>query len=98
MNPNHDAWLRLTAAARRAPAGAYEAAPYGFAARVAALGLAARSLRAPGATLEKFAWRGLFAAGAFSAAAVAFGFTVLANEEEVDLTTHDIVAEILAES
>ena len=41
---NHpDAWQRLVAAARRAPDERPLSAPYGFAVRVSALGLAARS-------------------------------------------------------
>jgi hypothetical protein len=44
MNPNHTPWDRLAAAARRAPAldERETAAPYWFATRVAALGLAAK--------------------------------------------------------
>lgn len=98
MNPHHDAWQRLAAAARRAPIPGDVEAPMGFATRVAALGLAGRPLLAPRAQLEKFAWRGLFAAGAFSAAAVAFGYSALVVDDEADAVGSDIVAEMLAES
>lgn len=98
MNPNHDIWARLASLARRSPVEGDTAAPYGFATRVAALALAARALPPPRVLLEKFAWRGLFAAGAFSAAAVAFGFSALTADDESDVLVQDVVAEILAES
>jgi hypothetical protein len=57
MNPNLTPWDRLAEAARRAPVtdGLDTAAPYGFATRVAALGLAARG--EPPSILESFSLR-----------------------------------------
>lgn len=98
MNPHHEAWPRLIALARRARDERDAAAPYGFATRVAALGLAVRTLPSPRLLLEKFALRGLFAAGALSVAAVAYGFTSASSEAEFDVLAADIVSEVLAES
>jgi hypothetical protein len=66
------AWSRLVRAAR-SPGGAPEdAAPFGFATRVAALGLAARG-EAP-ALLETFALRALALAGLVAGLSLALGF------------------------
>jgi hypothetical protein len=67
-------WARLTAAARQAPATGDEAAPFGFAMRVAAEGLAAPRV-GPWFGAERLALRGLFAACALCAASVAFHYT-----------------------
>ena len=94
MNRHHLAWLRLAAAARPA-ADLPEAAPYGFATRVAALGLAAPALN-PRALLEKLALRGLLAAAAFSLAAVAFGYTAWAADRGDDtVASLDSISEVL---
>jgi hypothetical protein len=73
MNNFDQKWQRLTAAARRAPAAGDEAAPQGFATRVAA-----RALEAPPAGpwfgVERLALRGLLAACALCAASVAFHY------------------------
>jgi hypothetical protein len=57
MKPNTTPWERLVAAARHAPVPDERdtAAPYGFATRVAALGLAAKP--APSAVFEQFSLR-----------------------------------------
>ncbi len=97
MNRTDQAWSKLTTAARRAPEDASVAAPYGFATRVAALGLAApRPTMA--ALLEKFALRGFVAAAACSVAAAAFGYSSLTSEQEFESTTGDLVVEVLAQS
>ena len=63
---NYDqAWRRLTAAAREAADHRDSAAPYGFATRVATQAMA-RPFSDPRLVFEKFAIRGLIAAGAFS--------------------------------
>lgn len=98
MNPHHQQWLRLTAAARQAPDEREASAPYGFATRVAALGLAAPAALPPRALLEKFALRGLFAAGALSVAAAAFGYSALQSDRESDAISGDTVTEVLAQS
>ena len=98
MNPNHDAWLRLTAAARRATDERDVEAPYGFATRLVALGFAAPAAPLPRAMLEKFALRGLFAACALSVAAAAFGYSAFSAEQETEVATGDTVTEVLAQS
>jgi hypothetical protein len=98
MNPHHQPWLRLTSAARQASDLRDDSAPYGFALRVAALGLAAPAAVLPRALLEKFALRGLFAAGALSVAAAAFGYSAFQTEQETEAVTGDTVTEVLAQS
>jgi hypothetical protein len=94
MNSPDRSWEKLVAAARRAPVET-GAAPYGFATRVVAQAYA-RPSASPAALLEKFAWRGLFAAGAFSVAAVAFGFTEFGRSTTDELAAAtDPVAELL---
>jgi len=68
-------WRRLAAAARQAPVAGDEAAPFGFAARVAAAGLAAPEAGA-WFGLERLALRGLLAACALCVASVTFHYTV----------------------
>jgi hypothetical protein len=95
---NYDqAWRRLTTAARDAHDDRGTEAPYGFATRVAALALS-RPLADSRALLEKFALRGLIAAGVFSLAAVAFGYSAWMNEREDEVVSGDTVSEILAQS
>lgn len=97
MNPHHQAWSKLVSAARHAPAAGDETVPFGFATRVAALGLAApRPTMA--ALLEKFALRGFVAAAACSLAAAAFGYTAWSSEQEYESATGDLVSEVLAQS
>lgn len=95
---NYDqAWRRLTAAARETRDEHDTAAPYGFATRVIAEAMA-RPRANPRALLEKFAIRGLIAAGAFSLAAIAFGYSSWINEREEEAVAGDTVSEILAQS
>ncbi|MBI5425582.1 MAG: hypothetical protein HZA32_16005 [Opitutae bacterium] len=98
MNPHNQQWLRLATAARQAPDDRDETAPFGFATRVAALGVMAPAAVLPRAMFEKFALRGLFAACALSAAAVAFGYSAFTSEQETEAVTGDSVTEILAQS
>lgn len=78
-------WQRLIAAARRAPAAGDEAAPYGFAVRVAAAGLAAPRV-GPWFGVEQLALRGLLAACALCVAGMSFhlasGELTLEGEDE----------------
>jgi len=89
-------WSRLVEAARTARAEERaESAPYGFAMRVAARAMTAPA-ESPWALFERIAVRGLLAAGVFSLAAAAFGFTALTNgDREDDLVSSDTVAEML---
>lgn len=57
MNSPEKNWQRLAAAARRAPATPDEAAPYGFATRVAAQAFTTQ--RPVGSLLERFSLRAL---------------------------------------
>jgi hypothetical protein len=98
MNPHQQLWLRLATTARRAPDDRDAAAPYGFGTRVAALGLAAPAALLPRALLEKFALRGLLAAGALSVAAIVFGYTAFDPDLESDFASNDSVTEVLAQS
>lgn len=66
------AWSRLVRAARPLGEASFDAAPYGFATRVAALGLAARA-EAP-ALIEAFALRALALAGLVAGLSLALGF------------------------
>lgn len=94
MNPYERNWQQLAAAARRVPDLRDESAPFGFATRVAGLGLAAGG-RGSWAMFEKFAVRGLIAAGAFGLAAVAFGYSTWSSDRENDVANADAVGEVL---
>lgn len=94
MNRHEQAWHRLAAAARSIPEPS-EAAPIGFATRVAALGMSAPPAN-PWALLEKFALRGLLTAGAFSLAAIAFGYSSWgADQTDDSIASNDTVGEVL---
>lgn len=98
MNDHHQAWQRLTRAARLHQDPRDERAPFGFATRVVAQANAARALSRPQVLLEKFALRGLFAAAALSVAAMGFGYSVLTEERAYPEQFGDTVGEILAAS
>lgn len=89
MNPNDQAWQRLVTAARRAPADTRDtAAPYGFAARVAAR---AFTTETPFSFLiERFSWRALGVACLLMLVTVAADYS-LANPgaSEDELPTED---------
>lgn len=98
MNRNDQAWPRLAAAARRAPAADEASAPFGFATRVAAQAWSGAAAGAAQSLLEKFALRGLIAAAACSVAAAAFGYSALTAEQDYEAVTGDLVTEVLAQS
>jgi len=93
--PNNP-WERLTAAARRAEDTRDTAAPYGFATRVAALGLAPRQ---PDASLfARFSLRALGFACLLTAAAFASNYSLIASvsaPEDEMAATDDPVAEVI---
>lgn len=96
MTSPDKAWQRLVAAARRAPAGASAAAPYGFATRVAARALAQPA--PAGLSLERLAFRALGVACLTAVLGVAVHYTLLTNgsaEEEGFFTTDDPAAIVL---
>jgi hypothetical protein len=94
-DPNHP-WQRLTAAARQARDDRDTAAPYGFATRVAALGLARSQ---PEASLfARFSLRALGVACLLMVAAFATNYSLLtsvsASDDETAMTD-DPVAEVI---
>lgn len=93
MKNHHQSWQRLAAAARAHCDQREEAAPYGFAGRVASRAFAP-SLTGPWGLLEYFALRGLIAAGTLGLAATAYGF-VHSGNDEAELAVGDVVGEIL---
>ncbi|MBS0633393.1 MAG: hypothetical protein JSS11_15900 [Verrucomicrobia bacterium] len=90
MNPHDQAWQRLVTAARRAPADPRDtAAPYGFAARVAAR---AFTSDAPlSFFFERFSWRALGVACLLMAVTVAADYSLINhnNPAEDELPTED---------
>lgn len=94
MNRFDHQWQKLTSRARQAPLEDAAPAPFGFATRMAAIGLAARPPR-PGARFERYALRGLLAAVTVSAAAVAFNFTTAPAGQDEFLFADDTVSQIL---
>lgn len=102
MNPNdpQHPWMRLAAAARRAPDGRDTAAPYGFATRVVALAYAQE--RKMTSLLERFSLRALGLACLLTGLTVATNYSVvikLFTEEEAIVApvtmTDDPVAELI---
>jgi len=99
MNPASldpsQAWSRLVRAARSTAEEPADAAPYGFATRVAALGLAARE-EAP-ALVEAFALRALMLAGLVATLAVVLNLgDVFAPGADDLFAANDTVSVVLA--
>jgi hypothetical protein len=89
------AWSRLVRAARSADDGASSEVPFGFATRVAALGLAARQ-EAP-ALVEAFALRALALAGLVATLAVVLNLgEVFAPGADDLFAANDTVSVVLA--
>jgi hypothetical protein len=96
MKPTDFQWQRLVRAARRAADDRDEAAPYGFATRVAAQALAARESSSP--ILEQFAWRALGVACLVAVLGIAANYSLLSNgnaEVEGFFTPDDPAAIVL---
>lgn len=88
MNPHDQAWQRLVTAARRAPADTRDtAAPYGFAARVAARAFATEAPLA--FFFERFSWRALGVACLLMAVTLAADYSITNNPAEDELPTED---------
>lgn len=98
MKTDHTAWLRLVAAARRAPADHREtAAPYGFSTRVAALAMAASVERPLSALFERLSLRAVGVAGLLAAVSVAANLApVLQALQDDVMAVQDPVIEVLA--
>lgn len=77
MKPSEFKWQRLVRAARRATDARDEAAPYGFATRVAAQALATRESSNP--LMERLAWRALGVACLVAVLGVAANYSLLQN-------------------
>jgi len=93
MNPSDQKWSRLVAAARSTPDTRDDAAPYGFATRVAALALAQNPVAS---LLERFSLRALGLAALLALAFVAANYSSLtAMLRDEGVTTDDPVAEIV---
>ncbi|HEY8993148.1 MAG TPA: hypothetical protein VIM71_00555 [Lacunisphaera sp.] len=73
-------WQKLTALARQAPAEHDPALPPGFATRIAARAVAVPSA-GPWFNFERLALRGLLAAAACCAAAIAYNFVELSSDQ-----------------
>ncbi|HEY0968892.1 MAG TPA: hypothetical protein VGD88_15990 [Opitutaceae bacterium] len=98
MKTDHNEWLRLVAAARRAPADSRStAAPYGFSTRVAALAMAGAVERPLSALFERLSLRAIGVAGLLAAVSVAANLPpVLQALEDDVLAVQDPVVEVLA--
>ncbi len=93
MSTGDKNWEKLTRLARAVPSRPDESAPFGFATRVASLAMA--GVRpSPWALFEKFAIRGLIAACACGAAAIAFGYSSWSSDHENDTGSDDGVTEV----
>ena len=77
MSDFDKAWERLTAAARKAPAGADESAPFGFSTRVAALAFEAG--RAQPSPFARLAIRAALVSFLLAAAAVGINYSAIAG-------------------
>lgn len=92
-DPQHP-WQRLAAAARAATADRDTAAPYGFATRVAALGLAQG--QAESSLFARFALRALGVACLLMAAAFATNYSLITSTPDDEVAaTDDPVAEVI---
>lgn len=94
-DPNHP-WQRLTAAARQARDDRDTAAPYGFATRVAALGLAQTSAEV--SLFARFSLRALGVACLLMVAAFATNYSLITSvgsAEDETAMTDDPVAEVI---
>ena len=99
MSPNEPRhpWSRLVAAARRVESTRDDAAPYGFATRVAALALAQE--RSLASLFDRFALRALGVACLLAVASVAINYSAVnrpqTNEEPVAAATDDPMTVLL---
>jgi hypothetical protein len=96
MKPTDFQWQRLARAARRATDARDEAAPYGFATRVAAQAFAAKDSANP--ILERFAWRALGLACLVAVLGIAANYSLPQNgnaEVEGFFTPDDPAAIVL---
>jgi hypothetical protein len=93
MNKFDQQWQKLTTLARQAPTPD-ASAPYGFATRMAAAGLAAPA-ESPWAGFERYALRGLLAAATLCVAAVAFNLSAVLGSHDDEAELDDTVSQVL---
>jgi hypothetical protein len=93
MNDFDNKWQRLVALARQAPDPRDDAAPLGFATRVAARALAEPA--SPWLIFEKLTLRGLAVAAALMVAALALNFAASGPDLDEQQSFLDPVAEVL---
>jgi hypothetical protein len=90
-------WLRLAAAARRAPTPPAAFAPPGFATRVVALAFESRPPASFAAVCDFFSWRALAAAVLIALVSVAANLGAVLGDGEADVfAVSDPVAEVLS--
>jgi hypothetical protein len=98
MKPHQQSWSRLVEAARRAPAPDDAAVPYGFATRVAALGLAAAERPMVAVLFERFSLRAMGIACLLALGAVAANYSSLRQlfvAHDAAPTSDDPIAEVV---
>lgn len=97
MNDFDNAWRKLTAAARRAPLGADEQAPYGFSTRVAALAFESRA--EPVSAFARVSLRAALVACLLAVAAVGANYSAIrsafSEDESVPAGNDDPVSEVV---
>jgi hypothetical protein len=87
MKQDSHAWLNLVAAARRAQESRESSAPFGFAARVAALAMAAD--RPVPSWLDRFSWQAMGVACALAAVVVAVNFSSIRPTSDDEAAIND---------
>jgi hypothetical protein len=94
----NDAWNKLAALARKAPAPAEDGVPFGFAARVVALSKTHRETEpSPLAAWEWLSFRSLALAGVLALASLAINYDLLTPGQPGDLAMADPGVDTLAE-
>ena len=96
MNTPERSWQKLVEAARRAPADADQAAPFGFSTRVAAL--AFERARPASSIFARLSLRAALVACALALAAVALNYSAITSAFDTDTSTvagDDPVAEVV---
>ena len=95
MKNSPSAWHRLVGAARQAPIAGDDAAPYGFATRVAALAMAAVERPSLQSSLNHFSWRALGFSLMLMIVSIVANYSSVTTVAENDQDPFDPVEEIL---
>ncbi|MFT3780400.1 MAG: hypothetical protein QM790_00190 [Nibricoccus sp.] len=83
MKTTSTAWQRLVTAARQAPVTTNEAAPYGFATRVAALAMAAERPTLL-SSINRFSWRALALSLMVMAVSIATNYSSISTNSDTE--------------